>query len=253
MKDKYVYYKNDKEKLLYKIKEDKDEFVLLVGVYIRMMKRCLKSEVRMATEEEIEKEEARNNDKYQMLQKINIRNNQFSCGKILHIDGDNEYLNRCIELYNKLGVYSYGIMLEESQIRNNIEKYIIELDPDVVVITGHDSYNGNNIKELSNYTNTKNFCEAIKKVRKIKGKNDIVVIAGACQSNFEALIASGANFASSPKRINIHTYDPAVIAVKVATTDFKKSVSMNNIERLIENGLDAFGGVDTLGKMRGLL
>jgi transcriptional antiterminator NusG len=81
----------------------------------------------------------------------------------------------------------------------------------------------------------------------------IVVVAGACQSNFEALIASGANFASSPKRINIHTYDPAVIAVKVATTDFKKSVSMNNIERLIENGLDAFGGVDTLGKMRGLL
>ena len=50
------------------------------------------------------------------------------------------------------------------------------------------------------------------------------MIAGACQSNFEALIASGADIASSPKRINVHTFDPAVIAIKVATTSFLKTI-----------------------------
>ena len=79
------------------------------------------------------------------------------------------------------------------------------------------------------------------------------VIAGACGSHFEALIASGANFASSPKRINTHTYDPAVAAIKVATTPINRIVNFDGILKYIENGHDALGGVETMGKMRLLL
>ena len=88
----------------------------------------------------------------------------------------------------------------------------------------------------------------MEKIRK-KMNHDCVVIAGACQSNFEALIASGADYASSPKRINIHTFDPAVIAICVATTSFTSLVS-DNLFQYIENGKDAFGGVQTYGKMK---
>ena len=105
-------------------------------------------------------------------------------------------------------------------------------------------------RDLNNYNNTLNYIKAVRKVRQIKSRGDVVVIAGACQSNFEALIASGADFASSPKRINIHTFDPAVIAIKTATTAFNKIVNLSEALRYIEKGSEAFGGLETYGKMK---
>ena len=92
--------------------------------------------------------------------------------------------------------------------------------------------------------------ETIRKIRKHYMLDDLCIIAGACGSNYEALIASGANFASSPKRINIHTYDPAVIAIKVASTSINKTIDFESCLKLIENGRNAFGGIETKGKMR---
>ena len=122
---------------------------------------------------------------------------------------------------------------------------------DVIVITGHDLFNNGDVKEIENYTNSKYYIETVKEIR--KRDKSVVIIAGACQSNFEALIASGANFASSPARINIHTFDPAVIAIRVATTSFLRVVELDDILKYIENGKRAFNGVETLGKMRLLL
>jgi spore coat assembly protein len=127
---------------------------------------------------------------------------------------------------------------------------ILKLSPDIVVITGHDVYNKQGLKDLKNYSNTENYISAVRKIREIKSRGDLVIISGACQSNFEALIANGADFASSPKRINIHTFDPAVVAIKVATTSFNKIVNLKEALRFIDKGSDAFGGLETLGKMR---
>ena len=228
MVGKYVYLKSDKEKILYQVKEVLDELYIVIGVYFRILKTCKIDEIVIASENECLIEKNRNDNKLKRLEQINMRNKKYHCGVILHIDGDNDYLNRCIELYQKVGVYSYGVKINEKDIGSEIKKYIIGLNPDVIVITGHDSYNGEGLKDLGNYTNTGYFCEAVKENRKFRSKSDVVVIAGACQSNFEALIASGANFASSPKRLNIHTYDPAVLAIKAATTDFKKIISINH-------------------------
>ena len=104
---------------------------------------------------------------------------------------------------------------------------------------------------MDNYTNSKHFIKAIREIRKID--KNVIIISGACQSNFEAMIANGANFASSPKRINIHTFDPAIIAIKSATTSFMKIININDAYKYIENGKDAVGGIETLGKMRLLL
>mgnify|MGYP006325462759 CR=1 FL=1 len=81
----------------------------------------------------------------------------------------------------------------------------------------------------------------------------LFIIAGACQSNYEDLIKAGANFASSPKRINIHTYDPAVIAIKCATTSCNQTIDFNNLLKFIENGRDAYGAIETKGKMKLLM
>ena len=95
--------------------------------------------------------------------------------------------------------------------------------------------------------------EAVRIIRRHFNSDAMTVIVGACGSHFEALIASGANFSSSPKRINIHTYDPAIIAIKVASTSVNQLVDFNQTLKYIENKKDAFGGIETKGKMKILL
>lgn len=162
-------------------------------------------------------------------------------GKILHVDGDKEYLNRCLSFYKDANVLAYGVYSKESDIANNIEKYLKDINPDIVVITGHDS----KIKENSKY-----FCDAVKVCRKYQRDYDkLIIIAGACQSDYEKLIKAGANFASSPKKINIHALDPAIIALSLSLSDKNKNVDLLQLLEKTSNGKDGIGGVNTRGVM----
>ena len=62
-----------------------------------------------------------------------------------------------------------------------------------------------------------------------KDQEKLIIIAGACQSNYEELIKSGANFASSPKRINIHALDPAIVASSISLSDKGKPIDLIGI------------------------
>ena len=120
-------------------------------------------------------------------------------------------------------------------------KYLEDINPDIVVITGHDS----DVKNNSNY-----FSEAIKVCRKYQRDYDkLIIIAGACQSNYEKLIKSGANFASSPKKVNIHALDPAIIALSLSLLDKTKSVELISLLEKTSNGKNGMGGVNTKGVM----
>lgn len=249
----YVYLNSDKTKILYVIKDINDDVAFISGVYFRIIRYVKIKELVVATAKQIENEREQSENKKKIFESLGVRNKKYLLGKVLHIDGDDEYLKKCLELYEKVNVYAYGVTINEENIKDNIREYILRLNPDIVVITGHDLYNNEGVKDINNYSNTKYFMDAVKEIRKIKSRYDCVVIAGACQSNFEALIASGADFASSPKRLNIHTFDPAIIAIRVATTSFLKVVNIKDLNRYIENGQEAFGGVETLGKMRLIL
>ena len=162
-------------------------------------------------------------------------------GKILHVDGDKEYLNRCIDFYKKANVLAFGIYSKEQDMALNIEKYLEDINPDIVVITGHDS----KIKHNSKY-----FSDAVKVCRKYQRDYDkLIIIAGACQSDYDKLIKSGANFASSPKRINIHALDPAIIALSLSLLDKNKNVDLLELLSKTSNGTDGMGGVSTQGVM----
>ncbi len=170
-------------------------------------------------------------------------------GKILHIDGDSDYLERCMNFYNKLNVKANGIVIHEVDISNKIIALLQEYRPDIVVITGHDSLNRNDGK-YNNYQNTSNFVEAVKAARKYeKSQDKLIIIAGACQSNYEELIRSGANFASSPKRINIHALDPAIVASSLALSDKNQNIDLLNIIEKTKYGSDGIGGIITKGTM----
>lgn len=173
-------------------------------------------------------------------------------GKILHIDGDEEYLARCLKFYEKMRVQAYGLTLREEVISTDIVKYLKKLKPDIVVITGHDFFykNRKDIRNIDNYKNSKYFAEAIKQAREYEKSHDkLFIIAGACQSDYEDLIKAGANFASSPKRVNIHALDPAVIATSIALSSRDKPMDIIKIISRTKYKEEGIGGIITNGTM----
>ena len=145
-------------------------------------------------------------------------------GKILHIDGDNDYLKRCMNFYHEMNVKANGLTISELEMPYKIHELLEEFQPDIVVITGHDAYLK---KNRGDYQNSLNFIETVKEARKYeKSQDKLIIIAGACQSNYEELIKAGANFASSPKRINIHALDPAILATSLSLADRYISIDL---------------------------
>ena len=105
------------------------------------------------------------------------------------------------------------------------------------------------IQDINNYKNTNNFIKAVKTIRKQYSHENLLIIAGACQSNYEELIKAGANFASSPKRVNIHALDPAIIASSLALSDKNKPIDLIKILEKTKYGAKGIGGIITNGTM----
>ncbi len=167
-------------------------------------------------------------------------------GKILHFDGDNDYLTRCLEFYKQTGVKAIGKNIKEAELPKCIYKYLEEIKPDIVIITGHDAYlkKKGDIKNLKNYQNSENFIKSVQAARRYEHSHDrLIIIAGACQSNYEELIKAGANYASSPKRVNIHALDPAIIASVVALTKRNEEIDLPKLLDRTKYGRDGMGGI----------
>ena len=175
------------------------------------------------------------------------RNNYFYLpGKILHIDGDELYLKKCLKYYEECNLMAVGELSIESETANNIRTWLEEYNPSIVVITGHDAF----YKNENRYKNSSNFVASIKEAKKIeKSHEKLIIIAGACQSNYEDLIRAGANFASSPKRVNIHALDPAIIAANMALSDVNTDIDLKKILDSTKYKTNGIGGIKTKGTM----
>ncbi len=174
-------------------------------------------------------------------------------GRVLHIDGDPLYLRKCIELYEKLGVPVYGVHVTETEMPGQIASLLEMVQPDIVVITGHDAFlkGKGDEDDLRSYRHTKQFAECVRIARKhVAHRDELVIFAGACQSHFETLIRAGANFASSPERVNIHALDPVYIAAKASLTSFMDRIGLWEVLRNTITGEKGLGGIETRGVMR---
>ena len=170
-------------------------------------------------------------------------------GKVLHIDGDKEFLDKCMNFYKKNKIKAYGIYSLESELPLHIYEYLEKYNPDILVITGHDSMYKRK-RSSGSYKNTDNFIKAIHEARKFeKSHEKLLIIAGACQSNYEELIKAGANFASSPKRINIHALDPAIVACSLSFSDKNDNIDLIHILEKTKYGVEGMGGIITKGTM----
>lgn len=173
--------------------------------------------------------------------------------RVLHVDGDPTYLKKCLSLYKRLGLNAHGIHVREKEMPAEIGEQIRRYQPDCLVLTGHDSYSSNKggKHEQRAYRHSKYFVQAVREARAFQPDLDrLIIFAGACQSNFESLIRAGANFASSPYRINIHALDPVYIIAKIAYTSFMDRVRVWDVVRNTLTGEKGMGGVETKGLLR---
>ncbi|RFA35881.1 sporulation peptidase YabG [Virgibacillus dokdonensis] len=260
--------------ILFRVSSVKKELVDLVGEEVRLKADAPIDDLKLVEERELQKRRQQGKESeefsyrlfrqdYQLLKEK--RQYQATDGfiheasyfqlpaKVLHIDGDAMYLKKCIELYQRIGLQVHGVHLYERDMPVRITELIEKIQPDIIVITGHDAFSKNKgeKQDLRAYRNSRYFIEAVREARRTNPNLDqLVIFAGACQSHFELLVRAGANFASSPFRVNIHALDPVYIAAKVAYTPFMEKVSVWDAIRTTLTGDKGMGGVETRGLLR---
>ncbi|NMB95985.1 MAG: sporulation peptidase YabG [Clostridiaceae bacterium] len=174
-------------------------------------------------------------------------------GKILHLDGDEEYLKRCIDEYKKYNLDIVGKHLAEKDQPTHIYRLLREYKPDILVITGHDSLSKdkNDYTNVNNYKNSKYFIETVKEARRYNPDMDsLLIFAGACQSMYDGLLKAGANFASSPERVLIHALDPVLVAEKLANTTVNVILNPLDVINSTITKEKGIGGFQTRGVLR---
>ena len=239
-------YNND---TVFKVINIVDGVCYLKGVEVRLYADAKIDDLKLETDV-IEADEV---DNIEIKDELLTRGDYFYLpAKVLHIDGDEDYLNRCLKFYKKNGIFAIGKKINEKNIYEQIQLLLREYKPDIVIITGHDAYlkKRGDINDLNNYKNSGYFVKAVKAARNYeKSHEKLVIIAGACQSNYEELIKAGANFASSPKRINIHALDPAIIASTISLTERNKEIDLVKLLEKTKYKEDGMGGIMCNGLM----
>lgn len=239
--------------IIFIITEIKGRMAYLKGLYVRLVADSEISDLELIDKNILNRyKESKNEYEKNIISTYKKRIGHIT-GKILHFDSDAFYLTKCMNLYKTLGLYAYGVNLDEKIMSTHILEYIKKVKPNIIVITGHDSYNKQGLYDLNNYTNTINFIKAVNIVRTYYSLDDIFIYAGACGSNAESLIAAGANFASSFDRKNIEAYDPAIVAIMAAITPINQIIDIDDIYAYSKMDRGSIGGVESYGKMRLLL
>lgn len=174
-------------------------------------------------------------------------------GKVLHVDGDSEYMETCLKVYKQLSLNVVAKCIQERNQPDYIVDLVKEVKPDIVVLTGHDGVlkNTRDYLDLNSYRNSRYYIESVKALRNYNSSYDeLVIFAGACQSCYECMLDAGANFASSPNRVLIHCLDPVFICEKIAYTRIDQVVNITDVIENTITGIKGIGGLQTRGKYR---
>lgn len=174
-------------------------------------------------------------------------------GKVLHLDGDEDYLNLCMNTYKQLGIDATGFTVPEEKQPEILWSLLQIYRPDILILTGHDGIlkNKEDYRSLDSYRTSKYFVEGVKIARQFQqSKDELIIFAGACQSLYEEIIKAGANFASSPERVLIHAFDPVFVVERVLFTSFAETATIEEVIANTITGREGIGGIESKGKLR---
>ncbi|MGE5328431.1 MAG: sporulation peptidase YabG [Deltaproteobacteria bacterium] len=242
-----------------------EKMLTLKGIDFRIEADSPESDLKVVSDKEIDKLRVKNNQINKVISKTKGTGNFFrrglqregqtfvKPGKILHIDGAKDYLDKCKEYYIGIGTEAVVIDVAEKDQPLKVHELLQQYKPDILVLTGHDGMIKGNTEfnNIQNYRNSLYFVNATKEARTYNSSlDDLVIYAGACQSNYEAILAAGANYASSPKRVFIHMFDPVVVAGKVSLAEIGRVLPIKEVVADTNTGFEGVGGLETWGRAR---
>ena len=163
-------YNND---TLFKVINIKDGLYYLKGVEVRLCADSFLEDLKKVDNYESETFERSKQENYE----IDKEEYFYLPAKILQIDGDDDYLEKCLKFYRNAGVYAVGKKVNESNMAEQVPLLLKEYKPDIIIITGHDAYfkKKGDSKNLANYKNTANFIKAVKQARKYEKSHEKLV------------------------------------------------------------------------------
>lgn len=236
----YVVRKKYNKDIIFEIFDIKNDVYYLRGVELRLIADSELDDL------ELSEIQVQSDDHFSLERPPMLR------GKVLHLDGDEKYLNMCQKKYKELRIRADCYFIKEEEMKNRVCELLEKHKPQILVITGHDALRKDHDKtQLENYQHSQDYVETIKCAREYQDdKDSLIIIAGACQSYYEMLLASGANFASSPKRINIHALDPLYVASLIANENVRNYCDVEDIINHTSHKQSGMGGIDTKGVAR---
>ena len=104
-----ISYNHD---VIFKIKEIKENEVLLEGYDKRLIATAFLSDIVLVNETQIKSLEESATNRLKSIKKLS-RNKMHMTGKILHIDADKIYLDKCLKLYEELNLPAFGVYMDE--------------------------------------------------------------------------------------------------------------------------------------------
>ena len=157
----YVTRKSYNNDIVFKIIDIEDSIYYLKGVSVRLLADSYEDDLVLA-----DKNSKAFDDK-EYLDRINIVTNMdredyfYLPGKILHLDGDKEYLNKCLNYYKRINLRAIGVVEQETNMPFKIRELLEKYNPNILVITGHDAYyqKKGNQDDINAYKNSRNFIE----------------------------------------------------------------------------------------------
>lgn len=89
-------------------------------------------------------------------------------GRVLHLDGDGSYLEKCLLFYEELRIPAIGHHVSEARMADVLPHFLQQYHPDILVLTGHDGLlrKGQDLSNVYNYRNSENFIKAVRAARR---------------------------------------------------------------------------------------
>ena len=146
------------------------QIAILKGLNIRVMADSPIDDLEAFSKEEILNSiKLIEKDVEKRIEKIKNKNNltrqKIYTGKILHLDGDRKYSEKSVRYYNKMGLKAVVKNIAENKQSQVVIPLLKRYNPDILIITGHDSMlkNGSNYSNIYNYRNSRTFYECCKR------------------------------------------------------------------------------------------
>src|SRR5690625_3777727 len=137
--------------LLFRVADVRDEEAILHGEYLRLEADANVSDLKKVESRDLEKRRKESKSKeefsyrlfrqdYQLLEER--REFEVTDGytkkidyfrlptKVLHLDGDEHYLKKCIELYERLGLMVHGLHIGEQEMAHEMGTLLEKIQPD---------------------------------------------------------------------------------------------------------------------------